>query len=44
MYDCKRKIMRFVIYERDLGKLIFFEENLFWVMVIEFGKIILEKY
>lgn len=36
MYDYKRKIMRFVIYERDLIKLIFFVENLFWVMIIEF--------
>lgn len=32
MHDYKRKIMRPAIYERDLGKLTFSEENLLWVM------------
>lgn len=37
-YELKRKIMRFVIYERDLEKFIFLVEILFLVMVVEFGK------
>ena len=44
MHDYKGKIMRPAIYERDLGKLTFSEENLLWVMAIELGKIVWEKH